>query len=90
MTSEGVTRDFWSMRSDEAGTTPSKHYVLALEHVWKPTNHTGKSAEAETRVPLLRYLNSGGAADATEHSIVPLGNTSDEGPENQISIDSTA
>jgi hypothetical protein len=51
MTSEDVTRDFWSMRSDEAGTTPSKHYVLALKHVWKPTNHTGKSAEAEPRAP---------------------------------------
>ena len=77
MTSEGVTRDFWSMRSDDAGTTPRKRYVPALEHVWKRTNHTGKSAEAETRAPLppsppslRRNSNTSGAADATEHSIV--------------------
>lgn len=33
MTSEGVTRDLFSMRSDEAGTTPSKHYARASAHL---------------------------------------------------------
>jgi hypothetical protein len=30
MTSELVTNDFWSMRSDEAGTKPSKNYVVLV------------------------------------------------------------
>lgn len=87
MTSEGVVRDFWSMRSDEAGTT-SKRYVFALKHVLRPTNHTGTSAEAELRARLRRNSNTSGAANATEpwteHAHLSLDNTPDEGADNYV------
>ena len=56
MTSEPVTKDFRSMRSDEAGTKPSENYVLLVEGMFRDlTDHKDRNVEGElSRVALVR------------------------------------
>jgi len=43
MTSEPVTNDFWSMRSDEAGTKPSENYVVLVGSICDLTDHRDRN-----------------------------------------------
>lgn len=66
MTSEPVTKDFWSMRSDEAGTKPSENYVLLVEGMFGDlTDHKDRNVEVGLpRVALARLNTSGIDAEA--------------------------
>jgi len=45
MTSEPMARDFWSKRSDEAGTKGRKDYVLSPRACFGVTDHKDRSVE---------------------------------------------
>lgn len=56
MTSEPVTKDFRSMRSDEAGTKPSENYVLLVVGMFRDlTDHKDRNVEGGSpRAALVR------------------------------------
>lgn len=66
MTSEPVTKDFRSMRSDEAGTKPSENYVLLVEGMFRDlTDHKDRNVEGGLpRVALVRSNTSGIGVEA--------------------------
>ncbi len=66
MTSELVTRDFWSMRSDEAGTKASENYVALVGSMFRDlTDHRDRNVVMGRLLVGLVRSNTGGHDDGS-------------------------